>query len=114
MAGAGTGISPCAVCTWPEPSTGGVDDTDEGCSQAMAAALCAVAGSMIGAVILFEAARKGGERYLEHKLHTGRGKRLRDAFPASAWSVSKSANIFRVTALIRKATCARFITTSAL
>jgi len=44
----------------------------------LAAALCAVAGSMIGAVILFEAARKGGERYLEHKLHTGRGKRLRD------------------------------------
>jgi hypothetical protein len=38
VAGAGTGINPCAVCTWPEPSTGAVDETDEGSSHAMAAA----------------------------------------------------------------------------
>jgi len=44
------------------------------------AGLVAVAGSLIGSLILFEAARKGGEMYLEGKLHTGRGRRFRDWF----------------------------------
>jgi membrane protein YqaA with SNARE-associated domain len=44
------------------------------------AGLVAVAGSLIGSLILFEAARKGGEMYLEGKLHSGRGRRFRDWF----------------------------------
>jgi membrane protein YqaA with SNARE-associated domain len=44
------------------------------------AALCAVIGSLIGSLVLFELARRGGKMYLEEKLHTGRGKRFRDWF----------------------------------
>src|ERR1035437_8066909 len=44
------------------------------------AALCAVTGSLIGSVMLFEIARRGGRRYLEAKLSTGRGKKFRDWF----------------------------------
>lgn len=44
------------------------------------AALCAVAGSLIGSLILFEVARRGGKKYLEEKLSTGRGKTFRDWF----------------------------------
>ncbi len=44
------------------------------------AALCAVAGSLIGSLFLFEMARRGGRKYLEEKLSTGRGKRFRDWF----------------------------------
>jgi membrane protein YqaA with SNARE-associated domain len=46
--------------------------------QWLSAALLAVLGSLIGSAFLYELARKGGEMYLEHKLHTGRGKRMRD------------------------------------
>jgi len=45
-----------------------------------AAALCAVAGSLIGSILLFEIARRGGKRYLEEKLSSGRGKKFRDWF----------------------------------
>ena len=44
------------------------------------AGLSAVAGSLIGSLILFEMARRGGKRYLDEKLHTGRGKKFRDWF----------------------------------
>jgi len=44
------------------------------------AALCAVTGSMIGTVVLFEVARRGGKKYLEEKLSSGRGKTFRDWF----------------------------------
>ena len=44
------------------------------------AGLVAVAGSLIGSLILYEVARKGGQRYLEGKLHSGRGRRFRDWF----------------------------------
>jgi membrane protein YqaA with SNARE-associated domain len=44
------------------------------------AALCAVIGSLVGSLVLFELARRGGKMYLEEKLHTGRGKKFRDWF----------------------------------
>ena len=44
------------------------------------AALAAVAGSLLGSVLLFEIARRGGKKYLEEKLSSGRGKKFRDWF----------------------------------
>jgi membrane protein YqaA with SNARE-associated domain len=44
------------------------------------AALCAVTGSLIGSLMLFEIARRGGRKYLEDHLSSGRGKRFRDWF----------------------------------
>jgi membrane protein YqaA with SNARE-associated domain len=46
----------------------------------LSAAALAVAGSIIGSLFLYEVARKGGEKYLESKLHSGRGKKMRDWF----------------------------------
>ena len=48
--------------------------------QWLVAALIAVAGSLIGSLILYEIARRGGERYLEGKLKSGHGKKFRDWF----------------------------------
>jgi membrane protein YqaA with SNARE-associated domain len=48
--------------------------------QWLLAALIAVAGSLIGSLFLYEVARKGGEKYLEGKLYSGRGKKFRDWF----------------------------------
>ena len=38
VAGAGTGTRPCAVRTWPVPTTGGSEPIDAGARQAIAAA----------------------------------------------------------------------------
>ncbi|MGD0579390.1 MAG: VTT domain-containing protein [Bryobacteraceae bacterium] len=46
----------------------------------LVAGLVAVAGSLVGSLILYEVARKGGEKYLEGKLHSGRGRKFRDWF----------------------------------
>lgn len=46
--------------------------------QWLVAALTAVVGSLIGSLFLYEIARKGGEKYLEGKLSSGRGKRFRE------------------------------------
>lgn len=44
------------------------------------AALCAFLGSLVGSLALFEIARRGGSKYLEAKLSSGRGKTFRDWF----------------------------------
>ncbi len=48
--------------------------------QAAPAAALAVAGSAMGCMFLFLAARKGGELYLARYTHEGRGARLREWF----------------------------------
>lgn len=40
----------------------------------------AVAGSLIGSRFLFELARKGGEKFLDRHIHSGRGQRLKEWF----------------------------------
>jgi membrane protein YqaA with SNARE-associated domain len=49
-------------------------------SQAYLAAATAIAGSLIGSLILFLIARKGGEEYHRHHTSTARGARLRGWF----------------------------------
>jgi membrane protein YqaA with SNARE-associated domain len=49
-------------------------------SQAYSSAVAAVAGSLIGGMILFLIARKGGEEYLHRYTSHGRGARLRAWF----------------------------------
>jgi membrane protein DedA with SNARE-associated domain len=44
------------------------------------AAALAVAGSLAGSLFLFYLARKGGEAYLDRKLHTGRARKFRAWF----------------------------------
>jgi membrane protein DedA with SNARE-associated domain len=44
------------------------------------AALFALTGSLIGSLMLFEVARRGGRKYLEAHLSSGRGKTFRDWF----------------------------------
>jgi membrane protein YqaA with SNARE-associated domain len=46
--------------------------------QWLLAALVAVVGSLIGSLFLYEIARKGGEKHLERKLSSGRGKQFRE------------------------------------
>ena len=48
--------------------------------QAWAAAVLATAGSLAGNFVLFQAARKGGEAWLERKTASGRARRFRDWF----------------------------------
>jgi membrane protein YqaA with SNARE-associated domain len=48
--------------------------------HAWLAAALAVAGSVIGSMILFEIARKGGQRFLEKRLRGGRGRRFKEWF----------------------------------
>lgn len=49
-------------------------------SQAYLAALCAIAGSLAGSLILFAIAHKGGEVLLAKYISHGRGKRLHNWF----------------------------------
>jgi membrane protein YqaA with SNARE-associated domain len=49
-------------------------------SQVYASVAAAIAGSLIGGMILFLIARKGGEEYLHRYTSHGRGKRLRAWF----------------------------------
>jgi membrane protein YqaA with SNARE-associated domain len=49
-------------------------------SQAYFAALTAIAGSLIGSLILFLIARKGGEEYHRHHTSSPRGAKLRSWF----------------------------------
>ncbi len=49
-------------------------------SQAYLAAFCAIAGSLVGSMILFAIAHKGGEVLLEKYISHGRGKRLHNWF----------------------------------
>ena len=49
-------------------------------SQAYSSAVAAIAGSLIGGMILFLIARKGGEEYLHRYTSHGRGARLRAWF----------------------------------
>jgi len=67
------------------PMVGGVDalvvvTAVVNARQAYWAALCATAGSLIGSMILFFIARKGGEEYLHRYTSHGRGARLREWF----------------------------------
>lgn len=48
--------------------------------QAYPAALLATAGSLLGNLVLFLAARRGGRAWLSRKTASGRGRRLRDWF----------------------------------
>lgn len=48
--------------------------------QAFAAALLATAGSVAGNLVLFLAARKGGQAWLERRTASGRARRFRDWF----------------------------------
>jgi membrane protein YqaA with SNARE-associated domain len=48
--------------------------------MAWLAAALAVAGSVLGSLVLFELARRGGQRFLEKHLRGGRGRRFRDWF----------------------------------
>ena len=63
------------------PAVGGVDAllitvAANRPSTAYLAALCAIAGSLIGSVILFGIAHKGGEVFLEKYIRQGVGKKL--------------------------------------
>lgn len=49
-------------------------------SQTYLATSCAIAGSLLGSLILFAIARKGGEVLLEKYISHGRGKKLHDWF----------------------------------
>ena len=49
-------------------------------SQAMLCAALAVTGSLIGTIVLFEIARKGGEKFLARYTSRGRGARFRGWF----------------------------------
>ena len=49
-------------------------------SQAYLAAVCAIAGSLAGSLILFSIARKGGEVLLQRQLESRLGKRLHSWF----------------------------------
>ncbi len=46
-------------------------------SSAYVLTLLATAGSLVGCMVLFFVARKGGERYLDKRIQTGKGLRLR-------------------------------------
>lgn len=48
--------------------------------HAWLAAALAVAGSVIGSMVLFEIARRGGQRFLEERLRGGRGRRFKEWF----------------------------------
>jgi membrane protein DedA with SNARE-associated domain len=49
-------------------------------SSALWCALLAVAGSLVGTSIFFEATRRGGERFLARRTRSGRGARFREWF----------------------------------
>src|ERR1700687_5027483 len=49
-------------------------------STAFLCAALAVAGSLIGTMIFFEAMRRGGERFLAKRVESGRGARFRAWF----------------------------------
>ena len=67
------------------PSPGGMDValllfTIMRPDRAWQCAVCAIAGSLIGSMILFYLARRGGERYLERYTSKGRGARFKTWF----------------------------------
>lgn len=49
-------------------------------TQAYAAALCALTGSLIGSLFLFSLAKKGGHTFLEKYTMTGKGAKIRSWF----------------------------------